>query len=244
MAGRGRDARGTRQLGLELANPDFEMGFGERWARARGHLRIVGIDEVGRGPVAGPVVAAAVWIPEDLERQLAADGLTDSKKLSAARREAFAARIRAGAAVGLGEVGPERIDAINILQATFEAMRQAVATLVDALDGPPDCLLVDGNQALKPSPVAGAVQKTLVKGDSRAVCIAAASVVAKVHRDALMVAYDDTYPGYRFGDHKGYLSQVHRDALDALGPSPIHRRSFRGVVPEAPGPEVQGEAPE
>jgi ribonuclease HII len=238
VAGRARGARGGRQLGLDLGDPDFQMGFGERWARSQGYRRLVGIDEVGRGPVAGPVVAAAVWLPEDLERQLAADGLTDSKKLSAARREAFAARIREGARVGLGEVGPARIDAINILQATFEAMRLAVASLLESLDGPPDCLLVDGNQALRPTPVAGAAQKTLVKGDSRAVCIAAASVVAKVHRDAMMVAFDETYPGYRFGDHKGYLSQVHRDALDALGPSPIHRRSFRGVVPE---PVASGE---
>lgn len=211
------------------------MGFGERWARAEGHLCIAGIDEVGRGPVAGPVVAAAVWLPRALETALAADGLTDSKKLSARRREAFAARITGGAAVGLGEVGPEIIDEINILQATFEAMRRAVAVLVEAMERPPDCLLVDGNQPLVPTPVPGAAQRTLVRGDSRAVCIAAASVVAKVHRDAMMVAYDDAYPGYAFAEHKGYLSARHRAALDALGPSPIHRRSFRGVVPEEAG---------
>ncbi len=185
---------------------------------ARGYERIAGIDEAGRGPLAGPVVAAAVVLPPDSDLP----GLTDSKKLSPKRREELYGRIRQQAvAVGIGLAPAEEIDAINILQATLQAMARAVVRL----HPPPGYLLIDGI-----TPLPGSVpQRTLKKGDSRSLSISAASVIAKVVRDRLMVHYDRCFPGYGFADHKGYGCTAHRRAIAELGPSPIHRKTFRGV---------------
>jgi ribonuclease HII len=187
-------------------------------ARQQGFRAVAGIDEAGRGPLAGPVVAAAVILPAQFELP----GLTDSKKLSAKARERLYPLIRAQAvAVGIGVGRVAEIDQVNILQSTLRSMTRAV----DRLSVVPDFLLIDGiNQIPMTLP-----QKAIKKGDSRSLSIAAASVVAKVVRDRLMVAYDRLYPGYDLGKHKGYGSQAHRDAIATLGPSPCHRRTFGGV---------------
>lgn len=197
----------------EMISP---LWFEER-ARRDGYLRVAGIDEAGRGPLAGPVVAAAVILPEKFDLP----GLTDSKQLSEKQRNALFPEIRRQATVGLGISSPEEIDSINILQATLLAMRRAVETL----RGGADYLLIDG---ITPLPVT-TPQKTLKKGDSRSLSIAAASVIAKVVRDRMMVGYGRRYPAYAFARHKGYGSAVHREAIAAHGPCPIHRRSFGGV---------------
>ena len=185
-----------------------------------GYVRVAGIDEVGRGPLAGPVMAACVVLPPGF----ALDGIRDSKKLSARQREKAEARIRAEAvAVGLGSVEPETIDRINILQATHEAMRLAFAQI----DPLPDFVLIDG-LPIREFPCEN--RKALVQGDSHSVSIAAASIVAKVARDRLMCAYDAVYPQYGFAGHKGYGSAKHMDALREHGPCPLHRRSFAPVA--------------
>ncbi len=190
----------------------------EDQARRRGFATIAGIDEVGRGPLAGPVVAAAVILPPNC----LIDGLTDSKRLSAPARVRLFAEIRRQAwAIGLGMASPEEIDRINILQGTLQAMSQAVGRLKLA----PDYLLVDGITAV---PLA-LPQKTLKKGDLRSHSIAAASVIAKVVRDRMMTGYDRHFPGYGFSSHKGYGSAAHMEAIARLGPSVLHRRTFRGV---------------
>lgn len=178
---------------------------------------VCGIDEVGRGPLAGPVVAGAVILPMDEEILY----LNDSKQLSAKKREELYAVIMDKAlAVGLGCVSPERIDEINILQATYEAMRQAI----DKLSCQPGMLL---NDAVT---IPGVVipQTPIIKGDAKSVSIAAASIVAKVTRDRMMVEYDQNFPEYGFSSNKGYGSAAHIAALRRYGPSPIHRRSFIG----------------
>jgi len=190
----------------------------EQQAQARGYRAIAGIDEAGRGPLAGPVVAAAVILPASFELP----GLTDSKQLSATARERLYPLICAQAlAVGIGVARAEEIDRVNILQATLRSMQRAVGRLVI----PADFLLIDGNVPL-PVPLP---QQTLVKGDSRSLSIAAASVVAKVVRDRIMTSYDRLFPGYGFAGHKGYGSDAHRRAIAHLGPSPCHRRTFGGV---------------
>jgi ribonuclease HII len=190
----------------------------DRRVRAGGYRLVAGVDEAGRGPLAGPVVAAAVILPEDVDLP----GVDDSKKLSEVRREALYPLIRERAlAVGVGVSSPEVIDGINILQATLAAMRQAV----ESLSPSPEFILVDGITQV-PLPIS---QRTVKKGDSRSLSIAAASIVAKVTRDRLMVEYDRRYPGYGFASHKGYGSADHLAAIAALGPSPIHRITFRGV---------------
>ncbi len=177
---------------------------------------IVGVDEAGRGPLAGPVVAAAVCLPP----QANLPGVQDSKTLTAARREVLYDQIRNQAlAVGLGVVWPEVIDRINILQATHRAMVEAV---VDS-GVQPDLLLVDG---LWVSRLDMAPQVALVKGDALCLSIAAASIVAKVERDRIMVALDQEYPGYGFSKHKGYPTKEHIAAIQALGLCPQHRRTF------------------
>ncbi len=182
------------------------------------HLGYVcGIDEVGRGPLAGPVVACAVILPKDSDILY----LNDSKKLTAQKREELYGEILSRAvAVGLGEASPERIDEINILQATYEAMRQAVG----GLEVQPQILL---NDAVT---IPGVIipQVPIIKGDAKSVSIAAASIVAKVTRDRMMEEYDSVYPGYGFASNKGYGTAEHIEALKKLGPSPIHRRSFIG----------------
>jgi ribonuclease HII len=185
----------------------------------RGLRRVAGIDEVGVGPLAGPVVAAAVILPETVDLPK----LNDSKKLSRATREALDTAIREQAeAVGIGECDPGEIDRINILQATLQAMRRAVA----ALGSLPEHLLVDARTI----PDVRVGQTPLVGGDGRDGSIAAASIVAKVHRDALMRRYEQEHPGYGFTRHMGYGTAEHLAALRRLGPSPIHRRSFRPVA--------------
>lgn len=179
---------------------------------------VAGVDEAGRGPLAGPVVAAAVV----LSAAYSIDGLADSKTLSALRREALAAQVRAhatGWALGMASV--EEIDRLNILQATLLAMQRAVQGLAMT----PDLVLVDGNRAPRLScPV-----RTVVRGDALIKSISAASILAKVARDAILQNLDGEYPGYGFAVHKGYPTAAHQRALEALGPSPVHRRSFGPV---------------
>lgn len=176
---------------------------------------ICGIDEVGRGPLAGPVVAGAVILPKDCEILY----INDSKKLSAAKREELYDVIMEQAiAVGLGQASPQRIDEINILQATYEAMRQAI----NNLGVMPDILLNDAVTI----PQVSIPQVPIIKGDAKSISIGAASIIAKVTRDRMMVAYDSEYPGYAFAENKGYGSAAHIAALGRLGATPIHRQSF------------------
>ena len=194
---------------------------------------LAGIDEAGRGCLAGPVVAAAVILPEGAN----IPGLDDSKVLSPSRRDGLAAEIGTVAlAWGLGVVWPPEIDRINILQATLKAMCNAASVLKIR----PQALLVDGNQ-LVPEHffrmrgwAAAPLQKAVVHGDALVPAISAASILAKTFRDMLMEKLDRRYPGYGFAKHKGYGSREHLEALGRLGPSPIHRLSFRGVLPEKP----------
>lgn len=176
---------------------------------------ICGIDEAGRGPLAGPVVAGAVILPKDCEILY----LNDSKKLSPAKREALYEEIMEKAeAVGVGMASPARIDEINILQATYEAMREAVYNLGVT----PELLLNDAVTI----PDVSIPQVPIIKGDAKSVSIAAASIIAKVTRDRLMVQYDEILPGYGFARHKGYGSKDHMEAIRRLGPTPIHRQTF------------------
>ena len=176
---------------------------------------ICGIDEAGRGPLAGPVVAGAVILPKDCQFLY----LNDSKKVSEKKRELLFDEIRGKAvSYGIGVVGPGRIDEINILQATYEAMREAVSQLQPA----PEILLNDAVTI----PGIDLMQIPIVKGDAKSVSIAAASILAKVTRDRMMVEYDALYPEYGFAKHKGYGTAVHIQALKEHGPCPIHRRSF------------------
>ena len=178
---------------------------------------ICGIDEVGRGPLAGPVVAGAVILPRDSKIL----HLNDSKQLTAKKRdELYDVIMREAVAVGIGYASPARIDEINILQATYEAMREAISKL----SVKPDVLL---NDAVK-IPQVDIRQVPIIKGDAKSVSIAAASIVAKVTRDRLMEEYDKFLPGYGFASNKGYGSAEHIAALKEIGPSPIHRQSFIG----------------
>ncbi|MDD7341283.1 MAG: ribonuclease HII [Firmicutes bacterium] len=186
----------------------------QTWAD-RGFHAICGIDEAGRGPLAGPVCAAAVILPERLD----IPGLNDSKKLTdKKRRELFPIIEEQAVAFGLGWASQEEIDEINILQATFLAMSRAV----EQLKIRPDLALVDGNRA----PALDLPVETVVKGDSLSASIAAASVLAKVSRDDVMLRMAEEYPGYGFEVHKGYGTKAHYEALRKFGPSPIHRRTF------------------
>ncbi len=186
-----------------MLKPEAELGL------------VCGIDEAGRGPLAGPVYAAAVILPPDWEPE----GLNDSKKLSPGRRDALYDEITAKAAAWSVAFATEReIDEVNILQATFLAMRRALAGLKTA----PDFALVDGNR----DPILGIPTRCEVKGDGRFACIAAASILAKVSRDRWMDEMDALYPRYGFLRHKGYPTKAHYEALAQFGPCPIHRRSF------------------
>jgi ribonuclease HII len=181
-------------------------------------MGICGIDEAGRGPWAGPVVAAAVILP----RKGRPKGLADSKQLSAETREELAAAIRACTMVGVGLASPEEIDRLNILQATYLAMRRALEALPQA----PVAALIDGNSAPQnmPCPV-----ETIIDGDAHVACISAASIIAKVERDRMMSELCQRYPGYAFAKHKGYGTPEHQRALAELGPCAIHRMSFKPV---------------
>jgi ribonuclease HII len=216
-------------MNLDLFAPDSsprDLMLHEALARRQGYRHIAGIDEAGRGPLAGPVVAAAVILPAGFSLE----GLDDSKKLSPSRRDSLFDEITGSAlAIGVGLADHELIDRINILQATLAAMRQAVEKLQTA----PDFLLIDGISQIH----LNIPQKTIKRGDSLSASIAAASIIAKVTRDRLMSLYDTQYPGYGFAGHKGYGSASHLAAIAELGPSPIHRLSFRGVREHVKGPE-------
>jgi ribonuclease HII len=198
----------------------------ERQAWSAGHQRVAGVDEAGRGPLAGPVVAAAVFIPRRFlvdEGAAAFPGLNDSKQVPPARREALYGLLTTHPEVlwAVGEATVAEIDRHNILRATHLAMARAVSGLSES----PDHILVDG------LPVQGLPcgSRAIVKGDASSMLIAAASVVAKVHRDRLMGLLDTRYPGYGLARHKGYGTRAHLEALARLGPSPCHRRSFAPV---------------
>jgi ribonuclease HII len=192
---------------------------------AAGARRVAGVDEVGMGPLAGPVVAAAVVLPAAVDLP----GLDDSKRLAPAVRERLAARIRQQAlGVGLGIVEPEEVDRINVYRAGLEAMRRAVLALAPA----PDHLLVDARTI----PRLACAQTPIVGGDALDGSIAAASIVAKVARDAIMRHLDDRHPGWDLARHMGYPTPQHLAALRRLGPSPVHRRSFAPVARAVTGP--------
>ncbi len=183
---------------------------------------VAGVDEAGRGPLAGPVVSAAVVLPaEGLPPTLAA-AIDDSKALTARRREAILPRLRECCAIGVGTAAVEEIDRLNVLQATFLSMRRALETLPDT----PDFALIDGNRLPKDLPCPA---RAIVKGDSRSLSIAAASIVAKVTRDDIMAELADRHPGYGWDRNAGYGTAEHLAALRELGVSPHHRRSFAPV---------------
>lgn len=200
------------RLQLELERLEGMKQFEKKYAD---YIAICGIDEAGRGPLAGPVVAGAVILPKDCSILY----LNDSKQVSASRREELFNEIQEKAvACAVGIVSPQRIDEINILQATYEAMHQAV----EGLKVVPDLLLVDAVTI----PAMPMKQVGIVKGDAKSVSIAAASILAKVTRDRMMVEYDSLYPEYGFAKHKGYGSKMHIEAIQEYGPCPIHRRTF------------------
>jgi ribonuclease HII len=194
----------------------------EEIARGRGALHIAGLDEVGRGPLFGPVVAAAVILPRGCRLK----DLTDSKKLSEKKRNQLYVEIRANAvAWAIAAVDAETIDRINIRRASLLAMRRAVEQL--ALS--PDFLLIDGRDTIDWD----CPQQAVIRGDAISLSIAAASVLAKVHRDRLLVDFDREFPGYGLAQHKGYPCPAHKEALERLGPTPLHRRSYRPVAQAA-----------
>jgi ribonuclease HII len=195
-------------------------------ARERGFKVIAGVDEAGRGPLAGPIVAAAVVFPEEYSNK----EIRDSKQLTAKKREGLYQRIRMDAlAVGIGVIEPSVIDKINVLRATILAMEEAVANL----SLPIDYLLIDGNHPIR----AEVPQETIVKGDSMSVSVAAASIIAKVSRDRIMEMYHRQFPRYNFIENKGYGTKEHREAIRKFGFCKIHRRSFKWVKEQA-GPQV------
>ena len=208
------------------------MAVGWRWEREKwgaGLSIVAGVDEAGRGPIAGPVVAAAVVLPPDC----APPGLDDSKRLKPEARESLY-RLIVDEARGwaVASETAEVIDRINILQAALRAMAGAVHHLTPA----PDCLLVDGRHTVPLSPGFHIEQTPVVHGDAQSASIAAASILAKVSRDRQMEGFDRLHPGYGFARHKGYPTPAHLEALKRLGPSPIHRKSFRPVREVQCGP--------
>lgn len=194
---------------------DLDLFLYERQAASKGYKAVCGIDEAGRGPLAGPVCAAAVILPMGCE----IPGLNDSKKLTERKRgQLFPVILEKALAYGIGWADEKEIDRHNILQATFLAMGRAVAALPLA----PDWAMVDGNR-MPSLPVPG---ETVVKGDGKSASIAAASILAKVSRDRLMCRLDEEYPQYGFAKHKGYGTKAHYEAIKQYGLSPVHRRSF------------------
>jgi ribonuclease HII len=190
----------------------------ERKLRAQGFTAIAGLDEAGRGPLAGPVVAAAVILPENKRWP----GIKDSKMLSAAQREeGFDLLSQKASAVGVGIVEVAEIDRCNIFRASLKAMEIAIQNL----PSPPDYLLIDGNHGLK----LGIPEEAVIHGDRLCTSIAAASIIAKVTRDRLMLQYHEQYPDYNFARHKGYSTQEHLDAIEKFGCCPIHRQSFKRI---------------
>ena len=200
----------------ELERLEVMSAYEKEYAQ---YTHICGIDEVGRGPLAGPVVACAVVLPKDVTILY----LNDSKKLSEKKRELLYDEIMEKAvAVGIGAVGPARIDEINILQATYEAMRMAIEDLTGKLGKKTDLLLNDAVTI----PEVDIPQVPIIKGDAKSISIAAASIVAKVTRDHLMIEYDQVLPGYDFAKNKGYGTKAHIAGLKELGATPIHRKTF------------------
>ncbi|MBT8328671.1 MAG: ribonuclease HII [Desulfofustis sp.] len=209
-----------RSLLSDNFDPKDNFTF-ERLLRQRGFTRIAGTDEAGRGPLAGPVVAASVILPPNDNPAL----FCDSKQTTALQRSELRDYLeRIGAEIGVGIVSSRTIDKINILQASLLAMKESLADLSRA-GSEPDFVLVDGNQKL----LITTPQETLVKGDARSASIGAASIVAKITRDAIMAEYERRYPGYNFAANKGYPTKEHRLAIRAHGPCPVHRYSFKGV---------------
>ena len=190
----------------------------------KGYQVVVGLDEAGRGPLAGPVVAAAVVLDPDQK----IFGLDDSKKLSRQKRENLFSEIKAKAKVGVGQATSSEIDKYNIREATFVAMKRAIKELLPELDNKPDILLVDGNAVI---PHLTVEQQSIIDGDAKVNAIAAASIIAKVSRDNIIFKYAEKYPQYNFKSNKGYGTAEHIAALEKYGSSPIHRKSF-GRVPE------------
>ncbi len=198
--------------------PEVDVLAYERVWWAEGRV-VAGLDEAGRGAWAGPVVAGAVILPPEPERLLETlAGVDDSKRLTPAARDGLYDRIRSVAATAVGVIPARVIDEIGILNATYRAMEAALA----ALPQPPDALLID----YIPRPLGDWEQKRLVRGEGASLSIAAASIIAKVHRDRLLVALDEQYPGYGFARHKGYGTKQHQRAIAELGPAPIHRLSW------------------
>jgi ribonuclease HII len=191
----------------------------EQMVRQNGYSLIAGIDEAGRGPLAGPVVSAAVVLPHNF----CCPGIGDSKKLSEKKRNLFFPRImQKAAAVGVGICDPKEIDASNILAAALLSMKRAVGNL----DIVPDFLLVDGKFTLSMN----ISQQAVVKGDAKSISIAAASIIAKVTRDRIMANLHQMYPAYNFIRHKGYPTVAHKQAIQVHGPCPVHRKTFKGVM--------------
>ncbi len=211
---------------LELKS-NAAIGDVEKALLARGERWVVGVDEAGRGPLAGPVSVGAVVL--DLQSLDWVEGLNDSKQLSEAAREALLPTVRANAvAHALVMVEPDEIDELNILWASMEGMRRAVTAVIEEFpEAAGSEVLVDGN---RPIPRFTGVQRPLVKGDSRSWAIAAASIIAKVERDRLMVGLDQEYPNYGFAQHKGYPTKQHLLALEAHGACPHHRKTFAPVA--------------
>ncbi|XOF34947.1 MAG: ribonuclease HII [Candidatus Electrothrix sp. YB6] len=193
--------------------------FYERSLRQQGFSSVAGIDEAGRGPLAGPVVAGCVILPHDCDSSI----YRDSKKITAVRRDTLYTQLHdSGAVIGVGIAGVAEIERINVLQASLLAMQRAVE---DCDSGLPAFLLVDGTFNVP----LDLPQQTLTKGESKSASIAAASIIAKVTRDRLMRAYHQQYPQYNFQQHKGYPTKAHRAAVAEFGPCPIHRKTFKGV---------------
>ena len=204
--------RQKEKLEKEIARTEAMSAFEKEYSN---YQAICGIDEVGRGPFAGPVVAGAVILPKDHPILY----LNDSKKLSEKKREElYEVILKEAVATGIGMASPARIDEINILQATYEAMRMAISNLAVQ----PDLLLNDAVTI----PEIEIMQIPIIKGDAKSVSIAAASILAKVTRDRLMVEYEKVFPGYDFASNKGYGTKAHIEGLKKLGPTPIHRMSF------------------
>ena len=196
-----------------------EMKVPETELRAEGYRYVAGVDEVGRGPLAGPVVAAAVVLPEDFD----VPGVDDSKKISEKKREELFDVIRERAvAYGIGMADEKEIDDVNILQATKRAMRRALDELADKLGGQPDFVLFDAMQIDEVQ----VPQRSVIKGDATCLCIAAASIIAKVTRDRMMCEYAKEFPGYAFEKNKGYGTKAHYEGLRELGPCTLHRTTF------------------
>ena len=210
----------------------MELYLYDEQVRAEGYPALCGVDEAGRGPLVGPVVAAAVILPPDFQLE----GINDSKKLSEKKREALFDVIKEHAVdYGIGMADHKEIDEMNILQATFLAMRRAV----EAMGVTPEMVLVDGNQ----DPKLGLPTRTVVKGDATSASIAAASILAKVTRDRILIDMDKEYPQYHFAKHKGYGTKDHYAQLMEHGMCPYHRRTFlkklKGVLPDAAAADLE-----